>query len=85
MICRSCRYLNFVPRGFGRVHHSIAILYHQVPNPNMTIRHFCIAVGGVAVRAQAGVQTERRRGGGGAGDAGLIKFKPSALETGFSG
>ena len=25
---------NFVPRGFGLVHHSIAILYHQVPNPN---------------------------------------------------
>jgi hypothetical protein len=24
---------NFVPRGFGFVHHSIAILYHEVPNP----------------------------------------------------
>ena len=23
----------FVPRGFGFVHHSIAILYHEVPNP----------------------------------------------------
>jgi hypothetical protein len=34
----------FVPRGFGFVHHSIAILYHQVPNPNITIRNFCIAV-----------------------------------------
>jgi hypothetical protein len=33
-----------VPRGFGFVHHSIAILYHQVPNPNITIRNFCIAV-----------------------------------------
>ena len=34
----------FVSRGFGFVHHSIAILYHQVPNPNLTIRDFCIAV-----------------------------------------
>jgi hypothetical protein len=24
---------NFVPRGFGFVHHSIALLYHEVPNP----------------------------------------------------
>jgi hypothetical protein len=36
----SCRYLTFVPRGFGFVHHSIAILDHQVPNPNLTIRNF---------------------------------------------
>jgi hypothetical protein len=36
----------FVPRGFGFVHHSIAILYHEVPNPNLTIRDFFIAVGG---------------------------------------
>jgi hypothetical protein len=35
---------NFVPRGFGFVHHSIAILYHEVPNPNLTIRNFFIAV-----------------------------------------
>ena len=35
---------NFVPRGLGFVHHSIAILYHQVPNPNITIRNFFIAV-----------------------------------------
>ena len=35
---------NFVPRGFGFVHHSIAILYHQVPNPNITIRNFFIAI-----------------------------------------
>jgi hypothetical protein len=33
-----------VPRGFGFVHHSIAILYHEVPNPNITIRNFFIAV-----------------------------------------
>jgi hypothetical protein len=36
---------NFVPRGFGFVHHSIAILYHEVPNPNLTIRNLFIAVG----------------------------------------
>jgi hypothetical protein len=36
---------NFVPRGFRFVHHSIAILYHEVPNPSLTIRDFCIAVG----------------------------------------
>jgi hypothetical protein len=30
----------FVPRGFVFVHHSIAILYHQVPNPDITIRLF---------------------------------------------
>jgi hypothetical protein len=35
---------NFVQRGFGFVHHSIAILYHQVPNPNITIRNFFVAV-----------------------------------------
>jgi hypothetical protein len=35
---------NFVPRGFGFVHHSIAIPYHEVPNPNLTIRNFFIAV-----------------------------------------
>jgi hypothetical protein len=35
----------FVPRGFGFVHHSIVILYHEVPNPNLTIRNFFIAVG----------------------------------------
>jgi hypothetical protein len=33
--------------GFGFVHHSIAILYHQVPNPSITIRNFSIAVCGV--------------------------------------
>ena len=34
---------NYVPRGFGFVHHSITILYHEVPNPNLTIRNFFIA------------------------------------------
>jgi hypothetical protein len=36
---------NFVPRLFGIVHHLIAILYHQVPNPSLTIRNFFIAAG----------------------------------------
>ena len=29
---------DFVPRGFGIVHHSIATLYHQVPNANTVSR-----------------------------------------------
>jgi hypothetical protein len=48
---------NFVPWGFGFVHHSIAILYHQVPNPNLTIRNFCIAVQGL------GFETDRLKTG----------------------
>jgi hypothetical protein len=35
---------NFVPRGFAFVHHSIAILYHEVPNLSIAIRNFFIAV-----------------------------------------
>ena len=31
---------NFCTEGFGFVHHSIAILYHEVPNPNITTRNF---------------------------------------------
>jgi hypothetical protein len=46
---------NSVPRGFGFVHHSIAILCHQVPNPNITIRFF------FAVRAH-GVLLNTSRG-----------------------
>jgi hypothetical protein len=34
--------------GFRFVHHSIAILCHEVPNPNLTIRNFFIAVPGTA-------------------------------------
>jgi hypothetical protein len=34
-----------VPRGFGFVYYSIAILYHQVPNLSITIRIVFIAVG----------------------------------------
>jgi hypothetical protein len=44
---------NFVPRGFGFVYHSIAILYHEVPNPNLTVRNFCIAVGESVERVRA--------------------------------
>ena len=35
---------NFVLSGFGFVQHSIAILYHELPNPNITIRNFFTAV-----------------------------------------
>jgi hypothetical protein len=45
---------NFVPRGFAFVHHSIAILSHEVPNPSLTIRDFVIAVGGAAGAAAGG-------------------------------
>jgi hypothetical protein len=30
-------------RGFGFVHHSRTLFCRAVPNPNPTIRHFCIA------------------------------------------
>jgi hypothetical protein len=40
----SCRYLDLYQGVFGCVHHSIALLYHEVPNPNLTIRNFSIAV-----------------------------------------
>ena len=43
---------NFVPRGFGFAHHSIAFLYHQVPNPNITIRNFSIAVWQVVAKLE---------------------------------
>jgi hypothetical protein len=43
--CRPCRYLILCRGFFGFVHHSIAILYHQVPNLSITIRNFFIAVG----------------------------------------
>jgi hypothetical protein len=42
------------------VHHSIAILYHEVPNPNITIRDFCIAVGGSAVDGRAAALAEEK-------------------------
>jgi DNA segregation ATPase FtsK/SpoIIIE-like protein len=44
---------NFAPRGFGFVHHSIAILYHEVPNPNISIRNFFIAVSQEQYRSTA--------------------------------
>jgi hypothetical protein len=46
----------FVPRGFGFVHHSIALLYHEVPNPNLTIRNFFhrCKVAEVVVKAAVG-------------------------------
>jgi hypothetical protein len=56
---------NFVLRGFGFVHHSIAILYHEVPNPYLTIRNFLIAVR----REERGAQAAPPRGRSGGGDA----------------
>jgi hypothetical protein len=56
-----------MPRGLGFVHHSIAILYHEVPNPNITIRNFFIAAGGAARRERVGdmlrAAGQRRRDG----------------------
>jgi hypothetical protein len=40
---------NFVPRGFGFVHHSIAILCHESAHPYISIRTFCVAVCGLAL------------------------------------
>jgi hypothetical protein len=40
----SCRYLTLYRGVLDFVHHSKAILYHAVPNPNLTIRAFLIAV-----------------------------------------
>ena len=51
---------NFVPRGFGFIHHSIAILYHQVPNPNITIRNFVVAAGRRPLRLPHGPGGRRR-------------------------
>jgi hypothetical protein len=39
-------------RGFGFVHHSRAIFCRAVPNPNLTIRDFSIAVSGEAGECQ---------------------------------
>jgi hypothetical protein len=45
-----------MPRFFN----SIAILYHEVPNPNLTIRNFCIAVSPEAMVAVAAGKEEGR-------------------------
>jgi hypothetical protein len=55
---------NFVPRGFGFVHHSRAILYHEVPHPNLTTRNFLIAVAGGALRRAVRRGAVPRRGPG---------------------
>ena len=52
---------NFEPRGFGFVHHSIATLYHEVPNPNLTIRNCFIAVRRAIRGAAAAAAAERER------------------------
>jgi hypothetical protein len=50
---------NFVPRGFGFVHHSIAILYHEVPNLKLISRFATFS--SQYSRACALVALERKR------------------------
>jgi hypothetical protein len=68
---------NFTPRENGFVHHSIAILYHEVPNPNITIRNFGIAVGG-----GGGGGAQQRAAGGAAGGRGGAVDRPVAVRDG---
>ena len=59
---------NFVLGEFGFVHHSIAILDHEVPNPNLTIRDVLIAVAGGRAAGDAALrdaQGDARDVGGG--------------------
>ena len=49
----SCRNSNFVRRGFGFVHHSIAILYHEVPNLISRFATFSSQYGARATAADA--------------------------------
>ena len=51
---------NFVPGGFGFVHHSIAILYHEVPDPTITIRNFFVAVHSSLITHHSPRVTSRR-------------------------
>jgi hypothetical protein len=48
-------------RGFGFVRHSRTLFCHAVPNPNITIRNFCIAVAGRPGERHARSRTCRRR------------------------
>jgi hypothetical protein len=48
---RSCRYITLCRLLLAFVHHSIAILSLEVPNPNLTIRNFFIAVHASSSRA----------------------------------
>jgi hypothetical protein len=61
---------NFVPRAFGFVHRSIAIVYHEVQNPNITIRNLFIAVGVAPATCCGGGVADKFtwRGGGGGGE-----------------
>jgi hypothetical protein len=74
---------NFVPRDFGFVHHSIAILYHEVPNPNLTIRNFFIAVttcgGGAGVEASNDALYAHGEAAG-RGLVGLAGFESRAIQ-----
>jgi hypothetical protein len=48
----SCRYLTLCRGVLDFVHHSIAIVEHQAPNPNLTIRDFSIAERGQRVERE---------------------------------
>jgi hypothetical protein len=48
-------------RGFGFVHHSRTVFCRAVPNPNLTIRHFFIGVGGRAGTEAGGTRRRSRR------------------------
>jgi hypothetical protein len=59
----SCRYLTLPPRGFGLSFNSH--LYHEVPNPNLTIRN-CIAEQRGSQRGGQPPPLDGRRSGDGA-------------------
>jgi hypothetical protein len=46
-------------RGFGFVHHSRTVFCRAVSNPDLTIRHFCIAVDGSVLDADRGAEPMR--------------------------
>jgi hypothetical protein len=50
----SCRYLTLCRGVLEFARHSISILYHEVPNPSLTIRDFFIAVGAPVLRGGMG-------------------------------
>jgi hypothetical protein len=56
-------------RGFGYVHRSRTVFCRAVPNPNITIRNFCIAVGDALAGSGPAFAVERAvaRGGQGGG------------------
>jgi hypothetical protein len=69
-----------VPRVLGFVHHSIAILYHEAPNPNLTIRHFCL--GCRAPRSRGSLRASLVHSlGAQAGSASLVSVMLAAADS----